>query len=218
MVPSVDMWHMSRVHKRVLKLVNFEVQKVQKPEFFNFKLNWSWSRDGMGLICHIPHLCGIFLTNALGLGSCEQSCKVSVMTYLASSIYIEWSAFKTNFKGKFSKARKQINLPTISDVKEDTAQEGQGAIKYSSIWEFIKLKLIFAFIFSVKSFFAASKFKKRRNKDENNKKHVALQSFYSWFEDSQALDRILNMVKNRKLNDEALITEIIYLTKRVKNI
>ena len=80
------------------------------------------------------------------------------------------------------------------------------------------MKLIFAFIFSVKSFFAASKFKKRRNKDENNKKHVALQSFYSWFEDSQALDRILNMVKNRKLNDEALITEIIYLTKRVINI
>ena len=36
------------------------------------------------------------------------------------------------FKGKFSKARKQINLPTISDVKEDTAQEGQGAIKYNS--------------------------------------------------------------------------------------
>ena len=25
-------WHMSRVHIRVLKLVNFEVQKVQKPD------------------------------------------------------------------------------------------------------------------------------------------------------------------------------------------
>ena len=70
-------------------------------------------------------------------------------------------------------------------------------------------------IFSVKSFFAASKFKKRRNKDENNKKHTALQSFYNWFEDSQALDRILNMVKRRKLQDDALVTEIVYLTKRV---
>ena len=67
-------WHVSRVHKRVLKLVNFEVQKVQKPEFFNFKLNWSLSRDDIGLTCHIPHLCGIFLTNAFGLGSCGPFC------------------------------------------------------------------------------------------------------------------------------------------------
>ena len=34
MVLSEDTWH-----KRVLELVNIEVQKVQKPEFFNFKLN-----------------------------------------------------------------------------------------------------------------------------------------------------------------------------------
>ena len=30
-MPSEYMWHVSRVHKRVLKLDNFEVQKVQKP-------------------------------------------------------------------------------------------------------------------------------------------------------------------------------------------
>ena len=77
---------------------------------------------------------------------------------------------------------------------------------------------ILMLIFSVKSFFAASKFKKRRNKEENNKKHTALQSFYNWFEDSQALDRILNMVKKRKLQDDALVTEIVYLTKRVNHI
>ena len=71
------------------------------------------------------------------------------------------------------------------------------------------------FLISVKSFFAAGKFKKRRNKDENNKKHVALQHFYSWFEDSQALERLMNMVRKRKLHDDALITEITYLTKRV---
>ncbi len=31
MVPSEDTWQMSRVHKRVLKLVNFLVQNLQKP-------------------------------------------------------------------------------------------------------------------------------------------------------------------------------------------
>ena len=30
-MPSEYTWHVSRVHKRVLKLDNFEVQKVQKP-------------------------------------------------------------------------------------------------------------------------------------------------------------------------------------------
>ena len=56
-------------------------------------------------------------------------------------------------------------------------------------------------IISVKSFFAAGKFKKRRNKDENNKKHVALQHFYSWFEDSQALERLMNMVRKRNMKE-----------------
>ena len=31
MVPSEDPWHVSCVHKRVLKLVNFFVQNLQKP-------------------------------------------------------------------------------------------------------------------------------------------------------------------------------------------
>ena len=37
-MPSEYTWHMSRVHKRVLKLVNFEVQKVQKSK-------WIWFGD-----------------------------------------------------------------------------------------------------------------------------------------------------------------------------
>ena len=35
-----------RVHKRVLKLVNFEVQKVQKPELFDLVDTSPWLRDG----------------------------------------------------------------------------------------------------------------------------------------------------------------------------
>ena len=35
MVPSEYTWHVSPVHKHVLKLVNFEVQKVQKPHVFD---------------------------------------------------------------------------------------------------------------------------------------------------------------------------------------
>ena len=35
MMLSEYTWHVSRVHKRVLKLVNFEVQKVQKPHVFD---------------------------------------------------------------------------------------------------------------------------------------------------------------------------------------
>ncbi len=31
MVTSEDTWHVSRVYKRVLKLVNFLVQNLQKP-------------------------------------------------------------------------------------------------------------------------------------------------------------------------------------------
>ncbi len=31
MARSEDTWYVSRVHKRILKLVNFLVQKLQKP-------------------------------------------------------------------------------------------------------------------------------------------------------------------------------------------
>ena len=37
---------------------------------FDLVDNGSWSGDVMGLICHTPHLCGIFLTNILILCPC----------------------------------------------------------------------------------------------------------------------------------------------------
>ena len=40
-VPSEYTLHMPRVHKRVLKLVNFEVQKVQKPDVCNLETHSS---------------------------------------------------------------------------------------------------------------------------------------------------------------------------------
>ena len=35
MVPLEAMWHVSRGHKRVMKLVNFFVQNLQKPYMFD---------------------------------------------------------------------------------------------------------------------------------------------------------------------------------------
>ena len=35
--------HVARVHKRVLKLVNFEVQKVQKPHVFELVTHFHWT-------------------------------------------------------------------------------------------------------------------------------------------------------------------------------
>ena len=70
MVSSEPTWHVSRVQKRVSKFVNFKVQKVQKPELFDLTDNGFCSSDARGLICHIPHLCAIFQTNNVGLGTC----------------------------------------------------------------------------------------------------------------------------------------------------
>ena len=71
MVSSEYTWHVSRVQKRVSKFVNFKVQKVQKPELFDLTDNGSCFCDARGLICHIPHLCTIFLSNNVGLGPCD---------------------------------------------------------------------------------------------------------------------------------------------------
>ena len=38
--------HVSHVQKRVLKLVNFKVQKVQKTDLFDLADTSSWLRDG----------------------------------------------------------------------------------------------------------------------------------------------------------------------------
>ena len=38
---AIHRWHVSHVHKHVLKLVNFEVQKVQKPDMFDLETHSS---------------------------------------------------------------------------------------------------------------------------------------------------------------------------------
>ena len=62
--------HVSRIQKRVSKLVNFEVQKVQKPELFDFTDTCPWSGHVMPSFCHTPHLWAIFLSNIMLLGPC----------------------------------------------------------------------------------------------------------------------------------------------------
>ena len=44
--------HVSRVHKRVSKLVNFKVQKVQKPDLFYLMNNFPRSPALMTIFCH----------------------------------------------------------------------------------------------------------------------------------------------------------------------
>ena len=39
---------------------------------FDFMDAWSWFCDVIRLICHTPHLCAIFLTNIMLLGTCEE--------------------------------------------------------------------------------------------------------------------------------------------------
>ena len=53
MVPSEDTWHVSRVHKRVLKLVNFFVQNLQKPYMFDLVTHSPLICDALWSICHI---------------------------------------------------------------------------------------------------------------------------------------------------------------------
>ena len=79
---------------------------------------------------------------------------------------------------------------------------------------------------------AAGKFKKRKYKEENQKKaarfhssnyditlyyfQLALGSFLAWFEGSQALDRIINMERKNKTNEDIVTTELVYMIKRVR--
>ena len=62
--------HVSRGQKRVSKLANFKIQKVQKLELFDFTDTCPWSGDVMPSFCHTPYLWAIFLTNIMLLGPC----------------------------------------------------------------------------------------------------------------------------------------------------
>ena len=53
-MPSEYTWHVPRVHKRVLKLVNFEDQKVQKPELFDLAATFPCLRGDHWDMSHTP--------------------------------------------------------------------------------------------------------------------------------------------------------------------
>ena len=51
-VPSKDTWHVSRVHKRVLKLVNLFVQNLQKLNMIDLGIISPLICDALWSICH----------------------------------------------------------------------------------------------------------------------------------------------------------------------
>ena len=70
-MPSEYTCHLSRVHKRVLKLVNFEVQKVQKPELFDFSATFPRLRGDQGPLGHVLHTGANFTTKETPGATCD---------------------------------------------------------------------------------------------------------------------------------------------------
>ena len=52
MVPSEDTWHVSRGHKRVVKLVNLFVQNLQKPYMIDLVTHSPLICDALWSICY----------------------------------------------------------------------------------------------------------------------------------------------------------------------
>ena len=69
-MPSEYTWHVPRVHKRVLKLVNFEVQKVQKQELFDFAATFPRLRGVQGPLGHVSHTGANFTTKETRGATC----------------------------------------------------------------------------------------------------------------------------------------------------
>ena len=70
-MPSEYTWHVPRVHKRVLKLVNFEVQKVQKPELFDLVDTSPWLRGGHWPLGHVSHSGANFVSKEMPGDNCD---------------------------------------------------------------------------------------------------------------------------------------------------
>ena len=70
-VPSEYTWHVPCVHKRVLKLVNFEVQKVQKPELFDLFATFPRLRGDQGPLGLVSHTGANFTTKETSGATCE---------------------------------------------------------------------------------------------------------------------------------------------------
>ena len=64
-MPSEYTWH-----KRVLKVVNFEVQKVQKPELFDLAATFPRLRGDQGPLGHVSHTGANFTTKETPGATC----------------------------------------------------------------------------------------------------------------------------------------------------
>ncbi len=67
-----DMWHVSDVQKRVLKLVKFLVQYIQKPYMFDLGTHSSLICDALWSICHIGGLWAPLENCFVALHPCDQ--------------------------------------------------------------------------------------------------------------------------------------------------
>ena len=79
-MPSEYTWHVPRVHKHVLKLVNFEVQKVQKPELFDLAATFPRLRGDQGPLGYVSHTGANFTTKETPGVTCEVS--LIIRTYV----------------------------------------------------------------------------------------------------------------------------------------
>ena len=92
MAPPEDTWHVSRVHKRVLKLVNFFVQNLQKPYMFDLGTHSPLICDALWSICHIGGLWApLMLKNCfVVLHPCEWVSLLLILTAASMLFYHEF--------------------------------------------------------------------------------------------------------------------------------
>ena len=83
-MPSEYTWHVQRVHKRVLKLVNFEVQKVQKPDLFDLAATSPRLRGDQGLLGRVSHTGANFTTKETRGATCALQASVLMRQLLVA--------------------------------------------------------------------------------------------------------------------------------------
>ena len=76
---SEDTWHVSHVHKRVLKIVNFEVQKVQKPELFDLAATFPRLGGDQGPLGHVSQTGANFTTKQTPGATCVSAVLFSAL-------------------------------------------------------------------------------------------------------------------------------------------
>ena len=76
--------HVSRVHKRVSKSVNFKVQKVQKPDLFYLMNNFPRSPALMTIFYHQQNPSAIHFIYLFTLAPCEAGCIFVLVTNITN--------------------------------------------------------------------------------------------------------------------------------------